>query len=101
MVTVGVPTVVDAATLANDTMDKMLSAMAESAPEKDFYKMLGALEENERYELIREILSGENMFVTPKDVDAVIGRLANIIANTLNIALHLGITAEDVNRYVN
>jgi len=102
VIAVGVPTVVDAATLVNDTMDKMLSAMAQSAPHGEaFFNMLDELQDEERYALIKEILSNENMFVTPKDVDAVIYRLANIIANMLNIALHPGITVEDVNRYVN
>jgi len=102
VIAVGVPTVVDAATLVNDTMDKMLNALASSLPEGDaFFNMLNSLEENERYGLITEILSSGNMFVTPKEVDAVIHRLSNIIANTLNIALHPGITTEDVNRYLN
>ncbi|MCL2048340.1 MAG: GPR endopeptidase [Defluviitaleaceae bacterium] len=101
VIAMGVPTVVDAATLVNDTMDNMLSAMSEAAPdEQAFYNMLGSLDDGERYGLIREILSEENMFVTPKDVDAVIARLANIIANSLNIALHPGISVEDVNRFM-
>ena len=108
VIAVGVPTVVDAATLVNDTMDKMLSAMAASMPENlgeeqqggAFYQMLAGLEDGERYGLIAEILSDSNMFVTPKEVDAVICRLANIIANTLNIALHPGVRQEDVNRYL-
>jgi len=101
---VGVPTVVDAATLVNDTMERMLDEMAEAAPdEHTFYDMLRGLQDNERYGLIKEILDPYegNMFVTPKDVDAVIGRLANIIASGFNIALHPGITQEDVNRYLN
>ena len=40
-----------------------------------------------------------NLFVTPKEVDAVVDRLANIIANSINIALHPGITLEDINKY--
>jgi spore protease len=40
------------------------------------------------------------MFVTPKDVDAVISRLSNIIANALNIVLHTGISKDDINRYM-
>ena len=40
-----------------------------------------------------------NMFVTPKEVDAVVDRLANIIANSINIAIHPGITMEDINKY--
>jgi len=101
VIAVGVPTVVDAATLVNDVMDKMLGAMAASIPEGEaFFGMLNSLEDGERYGLIAEILSHGNMFVTPKEVDAVIGRLSNIIANTLNIALHPGISQDDVNRYL-
>ena len=98
------PTVVDAATLVNDTMERMLGEMAEAAPdEQTFYDMLRGLGDAERYGLIREVLDpyDGNMFVTPKDVDAVIGRLATIIASAFNIALHPGITQEDVNRYLN
>ena len=104
VIAVGVPTVVDAATLVNDTMDKMLGAMAEAAPEGEaFFNMLDSLPEEERNRLITEILTPYtgNMFVTPKEVDAVISRLANIIAGTLNIALHPGITQDDVNRFLN
>jgi len=102
-IAVGVPTVVDAATLVNDTMERMLDEMAQAAPdEHTFYDMLRGLQETERYSLIKEILEPYegNMFVTPKDVDAVIGRLANIIASGFNIALHPGITQDDVNRYL-
>ena len=104
VIAIGVPTVVDAATLVNDTMERMLAEMSEAAPdESTFYDMLKGLQESERYGLIKEILDPYegNMFVTPKDVDAVIVRLANIIANACNIALHPGITQEDVNRYLN
>ena len=103
VIAVGVPTVVDAATLVNDTMDKMLGAMAEAAPEGEpFYNMLAGMQEADRYGLITDILApyAGNMFVTPKEVDAVIGRLSKIIADMLNIALHPGITREDVNRYI-
>ena len=101
---VGIPTVVDAATLVNDTMDMMLNAMTQATESENrpFYEMLNQLEDSERYGLIKEVLdpTAGNMFVTPKEVDAVIGRLAGIIANALNIALHPGITTEDVNRYL-
>ena len=103
VVAIGVPTVVDAATLVNDTMEKMLDAMIEVTPEGEaFYNMLAEMQDTDRYGLITEILDPYtgNMFVTPKEVDAVIGRLSKIIADMLNIALHPGITQEDVNRYI-
>ncbi|MBQ5709219.1 MAG: GPR endopeptidase [Anaerotignum sp.] len=103
VIAIGVPTVVDAATLVNDTMDKILESMtAQTEKGSDFYQMLHTLEQEEKYHLITEILDpyAGNMFVTPKEVDAVVDRLANIIANSINIALHPGITMEDINKYV-
>ena len=65
--------------------------------------MLSTLDKDEKYSLIYEILTpcDGNMFVTPKEVDAVIKRLANIISNGINIALHPDISKEDINRYFN
>jgi spore protease len=104
VIAIGVPTVVDAATLVNDTMDNLLHTLTQSITEgKNFFDALENMESDERYALIREVLDPEsgNMFVTPKEVDIIITRLAHIIANALNIALHPGITSEDVNRYLN
>ena len=102
VIAIGVPTVVDAGTLVNDTMDRILGQMIEYAEEgTDIYKTLQSLDHEEKYKLITDILTpyAENMFVTPKEVDAVIDRLSNIIGNAINISLHDGITTEDINRY--
>lgn len=63
--------------------------------------MLQEMEQEEKYELIAELLTpyAENMFVTPKEVDAVVDRLAHIIASAMNIALQPEITLEDMHRY--
>jgi len=100
VIAIGVPTVVDAATLVNDTMNLMITEMArESEKGTAFYEMLSELEDEEKYGLIKELMSPGNMFVTPKEVDAVVERLANIIANAVNIALHPGVDVGDINRY--
>ena len=102
VIAIGVPTVVDAATLVNDTMDCILNEMmTQTENGSDFYKTLQSLEQEEKYQMITNILGPYtgNMFVTPKEVDAVIDRLANIIANSINIALHPGVTMEDINKY--
>lgn len=101
VIAIGVPTVVDAATLVNDTMSHILSGMMEQTQAgTDFYHMLEQIEEDDRYEMIRNLLDPytENMFVTPKEVDSVIDRLSYIIANGINIGLHRGITMEDIGR---
>lgn len=102
VIAIGVPTVVDAATMANDTIERVIDALLnESEKGSQFYNMLMDTSEEEKYTLIKEVLDpyAENMFVTPKEVDAVIDNLVNIIANSINIALHPGINLEDINRY--
>ena len=103
VIAIGVPTVVDAATLVNDTMDRILGEMMQQTEQGSaFYQTLQSLEQEEKYQMITDILGPYtgNMFVTPKEVDAVVDRLANIIANAINIAIHPGVTMEDINKYV-
>lgn len=101
VIAIGVPTVVDAATLVNDTLDHLIYAMLQEAEHSPFYDMLKDLSEKEKYALIRETLFPlvGNLFVTPKDIDEIIEYLTNIIANSINIAVHPGITIEDINKY--
>lgn len=100
---IGVPTVVDAATMANDTIDLVLDSLIKQADKgTDFYTMLKGLDRDTKYGLIQEVLDPYigNLIVTPKEVDDIIERISKVIANGLNIALHKGITLQDVNRYV-
>ncbi len=102
VIAIGVPTVVDAATMAGDTIDRIIHEMKVSSEKgSEFYAMLDDLSHEEKYSLIYEILQPyeENMFVTPKDVDFVIDNLSEIIANAVNIASHPGFTIEDIKKY--
>lgn len=104
VIAIGVPTVVDAATMVNDTIDLVLDSMIEQAPQgTEFYKMMKSINRDEKYSMIKEVLEpySGNLVVTPKEIDDVIKRISKVIANGLNIALHQGITLNDVNRYVN
>ncbi len=103
VIAIGVPTVVDAATIASESMHKVLLKIKEQAKENsEFYHYLQELEHTERYELIRESISPAfgNFIVAPKEVDAIIDDISDVIANGINIALHKGITLEDIDRYV-
>lgn len=81
VISLGVPTVVDAATIVSDAMNSLVEAMSISNIEK--------LDEKERQELARELLSPQlnGMFVTPKDIDDSIKRLSFLISEGINIAL--------------
>lgn len=103
VIAIGVPTVVDAATMANDTIDLVLDSMINQAPKgTEFYNMLKSIDRNEKYQMIREVLQPYvgNLIVTPKEVDEAVDKISKVIANGLNIALHQGITMQDVNRYM-
>lgn len=100
---IGIPTVVNAATIVNDTLDLIISSMKKEAEVgKEFYNILDQLSGEDKYSLIEEILNPymKNTIVTPKDIDDVIDDLSIIVANGLNIALHPGIDIKDVNRYI-
>ncbi len=103
VIAIGVPTVVDAATMANDTIDLVLDEMIKVSKEgSSFYNMLKTVDKNEKQKMIEEILVpySENVMVTPKDVDIIIEALAKIIANGINIALQPALTIEDINKYL-
>jgi len=107
VIAIGVPTVVDAATFVNDTMDLFLNQMSENTPESlkdgaEFFGMLENLEDRDKYAVIRNTLSPlvGNMFVTPKEIGEVVGWLSNIIANAINMVVHEGIDKDDINRFM-
>lgn len=104
VIAIGVPTVVDAATIANDTIDLVIDSLIKNASSGTaFYKMLKALDKNEKESLIKEITVSKNstdMIVTPKDIDLIINSLSKIIANGINMALQPNMDMEEINKFM-
>ena len=101
---IGVPTVVDAATMANDTIDLVLDEMvAKSKSGSEFYNMLKSIDKNEKENLIKELLNPYlgDLVVTPKDVDLAIETLSKVLANGINLALQPFMEQEDIDVYLN
>lgn len=93
VIAIGVPTVVDAATLTIDVLDVAIdNLMSQSVESENFYNMLKKLKEEEKYMLIRDSLDpyDKNLIVTPKDIDETIENLSIIISEGLNRSLHPG-----------
>ncbi|MET3699305.1 GPR endopeptidase [Bacillus oleivorans] len=129
VISIGVPTVVDAVTITSDTIDFILKHFGREIKEqgkpskaltpagmtfgekrvyteedlpgeeqrKSFLGLIGTLEENEKRQLISEVLGpiGHNLMVTPKEVDVFIEDTANLVANALNAALHEAVDQTD------
>jgi len=104
VIAIGVPTVVDAITITNDTIDLVIdSLISQSSSGTDFYKMLKSLDKNEKENLIKEVISTKNntdMIVTPKDIDLVINSLSKIIANGINMAVQPNMNMEEINKFM-
>ena len=81
VISLGVPTVVDAATIVADAMSELVSALSLSDLQK--------LDERQRQEVAQELLSPQlnGLFVTPKNIDDSIKQLSYLISEGLNIAL--------------
>jgi spore protease len=101
VVAVGVPTVLDAATIVYDTMNLLLDRLNAEVPNNAMQQMLGRFTEQEKKQLIFELLQpmGQNLIVTPKEVDEFVEDMANILANGINIAVHPAITLDNVEMY--
>lgn len=87
VIAIGVPTVVDAATLTSDVLDLAIDNLMEQSKESEgFYNMLKQLKEDEKYHLIKDSLEpyDKNLIVTPKDIDDTIENLSIIISEGLN-----------------
>jgi len=71
VIAIGVPTVVDAATIVRDTMENLIST----------------LDNDDKYEIMQDLIAPHlyGMFVTPKDIDEAIDRIGVTIAEGLNI----------------
>lgn len=81
VIAVGVPTVVDAATVANDSVDLLLETINKDIDADSIFS-----DDSKRYALIKKILSpyfGE-LIVTPSEIDSVIGAVAGVIAGGIN-----------------
>lgn len=103
VIAIGVPTVVDAATMANDTLDMLIGQFARQAePGSEFYKLLQNLDKDQKYSLIREVLQPfvGQLVVTPKEIDSLIESTSKTLAGGINLALHPGIDYDEVSTFL-
>ncbi len=117
VIAIGVPTTVDAVTIVSDTisfMEKHFSYAKKNidnpinklivggvnylnkdvdvsdSDKSELLGLVGSLDEFEVRKLVSEVLTpvGYNFMVTPKEIDFVVSKLADVIGNGLNDALH-------------
>ncbi len=84
VISMGVPTVVDAATLAHDLLEEH-----------------GGVTDDCFADIAERIFGGggKNMFVTPKDNDIIAAKTAGLLAASINVAVHR-MSVSEINEYV-
>ncbi|MBQ6809108.1 MAG: GPR endopeptidase, partial [Clostridia bacterium] len=93
VISIGVPTVIDTATLAYDTFETLCeSGLCEF--------IQGG---NISYEAVCAALgdSSLNMIVTPRDIDVLVRKASHLLAYSVNMALHGELTAEEIEALLN
>ncbi len=82
VIAIGVPTVVDAATIADDAI--------EAAMQEGKMQISENINEDERYHTVRRCMgdSMASMMVTPKEIDSIITDVAVILSGGINKGLH-------------
>lgn len=105
VIAIGVPTVVDAATIVNDAMENLMKEMEHSEALKGVGVVLQGYHAAEKYELVRQLISPHlnGMFVTPKDIDDTVKRISFTISEGLNLLFsgkeeHVEMTGQAHNR---
>ncbi len=86
VIAIGVPTVVDAATIASNAIEYLVNY----DPTGQALGNFGSLDNNNKKELIAQVLSpiGLNMIVSPKEVDIDIENLSEIISGAIDHSVH-------------
>ena len=85
VIAIGVPTVVEAATIAADSLDLFIQKVQEEAHSNDF---LNHLQEEDKYQMIKDVLQPAeyNFIVTPKEIDDLIENMSSVVARGINFA---------------
>ena len=87
VVALGIPTVVELATLVSEGIDIFINRLQDKAKSNDY---LNKLQQEDKYEDVKEALNvGDyNMIVTPKEIDDLIENMKDIVARGINFAIN-------------
>lgn len=98
VVAIGVPTVVHATSIAQDTVNTLM----EHAHFGRFFKSMRNLSPEERQQIVRQVLPAAlgDLMVTPKEIDTLISDISSVVAGGINSALHPHIDYHNVHKYL-
>lgn len=86
VIAIGIPMVVDAATIAAESIDIFIDKLQEEAQSNEY---MNKLKETNKYSLIRDALIPKdyNLIVTPKEIDELIENMKDVVARGINYSV--------------
>lgn len=99
VIAIGLPTVVNAAIIANNCLDALFDELKTSP---SLYKIYKEFSPKALEQVLNRALApyNGNLMVTPKEIDTLIQSTARIIAGALGMSLHPGISQEEYQMYI-
>ncbi|HHY27343.1 MAG TPA: GPR endopeptidase [Desulfitobacterium dehalogenans] len=99
VIAIGLPTVMNAAIIANNCLESLLDELKTSP---SLYRLYKEFSPKSFEQILEKALYPyhNNLMVTPKEIDSLIETTARIIAGALGMSLHPGISVEEYQMYM-
>lgn len=95
VIAIGVPTVVDMATITSEAIDKMVEVTKQkiengdnSVSKEQIEKVISIFNDDNKYNMIANALDTDNFIVTPKEIDDVIQVVSDLISSGINMSIN-------------
>ena len=95
VIAIGVPTVVDMATITSEAIDKMVEVTKQkiengdnSVNKEQIEKVINIFNDDNKYNMITNVLDTDNFIVTPKEIDDVIQIVSDLISGGINMSIN-------------
>ena len=95
VIAIGVPTVVDMATITSEAIDKMVEVTKQkiengdnSVSKEQIERVINIFNDDNKYNMIANALDTDNFIVTPKEIDDVIQIVSDLISGGINMSIN-------------
>lgn len=95
VIAIGVPTVVDMATITSEAIDKMVEVTTQkiengdnSVSKEQIERVINIFNDDNKYNMIANALDTDNFIVTPKEIDDVIQIVSDLISGGINMSIN-------------
>ncbi|GAB6180575.1 GPR endopeptidase [Desulfotomaculum defluvii] len=100
VIAIGVPTVVPAAIIAGETLDRLVEQVKDKPELQGIYQNMNSETFQPIVNAILQPYTSGQLMVTPKEIDSLIETTARVIAGGISLALHPAISVEEYSQYL-